>query len=605
MPTQNRKAAKNIMRSEQLIRLLLLLVLLGGAYWTWNKFFKIPELPDATLVIRTDMPATNLNPLLSNGSGGSLQVAKQIFPTLADYDLERLEQLPVLIKSIPNAYTLAEGPHKGCIGYDFELLEEARWDNGTPVTGNDVAFSIKIVLNPKIKTQFRPYYSDFKAIETDAANPKKFKVFFAKPYILALETLCQTPIYPAYHYDAQQILGKFNATDLNDPAQAATLAQNPDLAAFAAAFEQDKYKNDPASVVSCGPYRVEVLDEQHCILVKKDGWWGDALAATNPMLTASVKRIEYKVVPDETAAENLLRNGQLDVVAGSLSAGNFVKWKNDATLAAAFDFKTLSTTAVSRWFFNCSSPKLDDYRVRQALAHLVNYDYLINTVSQGFAQRTVGVIHPSKAYYAKDIVPYPFSIDKARALLAEAGWKDTNGDGTVDKVIGGRRVDFKIEIMGPQSSGTVKGFLPMIKENAKQAGIQITDLDATMDLMAQKAGGEVPNFDSGLGTTGISPAPYDFFDRYHSASIPPAGNNRNRFKNTELDSLIMLHRSSTDLAQQKNLFIRIQEILYHDVPEVYLQAPVQRVLVSKKWEAAYSATTPGYAEARFAWKPLK
>jgi peptide/nickel transport system substrate-binding protein len=592
------------MKSKQLTRLLLFLLLLLGGYWVWNKYFRGPALPDATLVIRTDIPATNLNPMLSNGTGGALQVAQQIFLTLANYEPVNLEQVPVLIKSMPQAYTVPDGPHKGCVGYDLELLDEAEWDNGTPITGNDVAFSIKIALNPKIKNQFSPYYSDFKAIEIDAANPKKFKVFFSKPYILALETLCQTPIYPIYHYDAKGLLSKFSAGDLNDKAQAAALSQNADLAAFAVEFGQDAYKNVPASIVGSGPYRVEALDEQHCILVKKENWWGDALATSNPMLAANVKRIEYKVVPDETAAENLLRNGQLDVVAGSLSAGSFVRWKNDPTLNVAFDIRTLKTTAVSRWFFNCSSPKLEDPRVRRALAHLVNYDYLINTVSQGFAQRTVGVIHPSKSYYASGIALYDFNIEKSKSLLAEAGWKDSNGNGIVDKVINGKRTELQIEIMGPQNSPTIKGFLPSIRENALQAGIKITDLDASLEIMAQKSGTEIPDFDSGLGTTVISPAPYDFFDRYHGDNVPLKGNNRNRYKNPVMDSLIMAHRVSTDLAQQKELFLKIQEILYLDVPEVYLQAPVQRIVVSKKWDAVFSATSPGYSEARFSIKKL-
>ena len=82
--------------------------------------------------------------------------------------------------------------------------------------------------------------------------------------------------------------------------------------------------------------------------------------------------------------------------------------------------------------------------VRKALAHLTNVNAFINNFENGKnSQDHWSPLIPDKKNYNKDIVPYTFDVDTAKKLLAEDGWKDSDGDGILDKVINGKKTDLK------------------------------------------------------------------------------------------------------------------------------------------------------------------
>ena len=134
----------------------------------------------------------------------------------------------------------------------------------------------------------------------------------------------------------------------------------------------------------------------------------------------------YKVVKDENVVENMLKNGELDIVAGSFSSTKFLEMKQKDSLAAKYNFEVIKPIQYNRWLINMTKPILKDVRVRKAMAHIVDYDHLIKNIRSGLGTRLVSNILPGKRYYAKDIVPYDFNIQKAKDLLAEAGWADSD-----------------------------------------------------------------------------------------------------------------------------------------------------------------------------------
>lgn len=550
-----------------------------------------------TLNIRLEAPANVLNPYMPTPAY-SRYVSAQIFQSFGIVDPVSMELKPWIITALPTTRKVAEGPYQGSLAYDFEILPEAVWDNGTPVTGNDLIFTFKVQLHPMLPlSNFSGYIEDLQNIEVDPANPKKFTVYFRKYYILAVETLCQTAILPAYNYDPNNLLGGIPLTDLLDPKKSAELAKtNENMKKFAADFQLPKFSSDPASISGSGPYRVESIGDAQTVLVKKDNWWGDKLTATHPLLAAYPKCIVYKFQRDEGVIENMLRTGDLDV-ALNISPAKYLEMKKDSLLAANYTFEIGPTPQYNRWLFNLRNPKLSDRLVRQALAHLVDYDYLLNTVQQGLAQQIVGPIPPFKPYYAKNITPYDFNVQKAKDLLAQAGWTDTDGDGILDKKLNGKQTPLSIDVVATTTSAVTEQVAASIEKTCRLAGVKINviPLDIKEVVDNTKAG----RFETALFALSQYPGQYDFFQNYHSSSLCPAGDNRSAFVNPEFDKLIEAIRGEEDESKRNALYLQAQQFLFDEAPEVFLYAPQQRYIGSKRYKCVFSANRPGYYEQLF------
>lgn len=553
---------------------------------------------EATVNVRMDAAATTLNPYLP-AAGYSRYVAMQIFQSLGQIDPKTLELKPLLIKSMPVQREVKDGPYAGSLAYDFEILDEAKWDNGSPVTGKDVVFSFKIIFHPGLPTEaYRGFFAYLKGVDVDAANPKKFTAYFSQYYMLMMESMCGVPIYPAYRYDPDNTLANIPLAEFLDKTTAAKLATNPAAMAFATAFQEPKFANDKNFVSGSGPYRLESTDgDQGTTLIKKENWWGDAAAQKNPLLTAYPAKLVYKIVLDEAAIENLLKTDAIDV-ATQITPTKFLEMKQNPALTDKYDFLTFGATQYNRWALNLRNPKLQDKKVRQALAHAVDYDYLINNVMQGMAQRIVGPVNPAKTFYAKDLKPYDYNIEKAKTLLAEAGWKDSDGDGIVDKMLKGKKTDLTLDIMTGTKAKVNELTAQSIKETAQRAGIKLNIVGVDIKKLIEDT--KQGNFETAIYGAALDPGLVELYQNFHSNNLAPKGDNRTGF--SKADSVIVAIRTTENETARNALYIKAQEIINEEVPEVYLYAPLQRVVVAKKFDYVITANRPGYYEQMFRLK---
>jgi peptide/nickel transport system substrate-binding protein len=581
--------------------LFLIVVIISVTTICWKCRLKDPVVKTGTVNIRLEAAAVILNPILLKATGYSRFLAERIFSTLGTLDPETLELMPVLAKSIPTGRIVADGPYKGHYAYDFELQEAAAWDNGSPVTAADMIFTLKLIFHPGIDNTFRDYFPNLTTVEADPANPKKFTAYYKTYYMLSMESLCQTVIYPAYHYDPGKKLEKIALSDLTDLQKAQVITQsNPDFSAFAQEFTGPRYINDKNFVSGCGPYRLENTDaEQGALLIKKTNWWGDKLVAANPLLGAYPERLSYKIVKEESVIENMLKTGDLDI-ATNISPGKYKEWSQNAALTKDYDFLTKPAFQYSRWLFNLRNPKLADVRVRQALAQLIDYDYILSNIMQGLAARIVGPVSPAQTYYAKDIQPYEYNVQKAGALLKEAGWADSNSDGVLDKMIGGKKVELTIDMLATTASKVTELLSNSIRETARPAGVRINIIPVDIDKAS--ADSRSGNYESVLLGAALSPGFVELHQRYHSSSIIPAGDNRSSFADPRADSLIMAIRTTPDDARRKQLYIEAQKLMHEQLPEVFVYTALQRFVVSKKFDYVLSANRPGYYEHLFRQK---
>lgn len=577
-------------------RVLAIVALIVAAWLLYPILFgskkaRVPE----EVFIRLDSAPNTFNVFLNGGHAPSTFVSRLVFQTLGEPDPKTLEMQPMLITKIPQVKMIQDGPHKGHFAYDFEIQPEASWDNGTPVTANDIAFTLKLVFHPGLPAAYRGYLTQMSSLEIDPANPKKFSIYFSSFYMLSLETLCSTPIYPAYNYDPGNKLGNIPLSDFLDTSKTSALAADPTLKAYVEEFNQAKFANDPNGISASGPYRLEVMNEQGVILIKKQNWWGDKISDKYPILRAYPKKLIYKVVKDDLTLENMLKNGELDVVGGAITPAKFLEMKAKDSLASKFDFFLLGFTQYNRWVLNHRNPILADVQVRKALRHIVDYDYLVNQVQRGMAVRITAPMPPDRPYYAKDLTLPDLNIAKAKEILAQAGWTDTDGNGIVDKEINGKREQLSFKLMASMVIKTNELFANSLKETARQAGIDIQISNA--DLSTMSADTRSGNFDSALLGVALFPGSVEYYQRFHSKSLSPAGDNRAGYVSANADKLIEAIRTEPDVKKRHALYLQIQQLFYDEIPEIPLFAPMQRIIISKKFEPGLeSGNRPGHYE---------
>lgn len=582
-------------------RIIYFLVLaLAISYYQCGSPNKSTE--DNVVTVRLATDADRLNPPLTV-SNSTLQILNNIFMPLQDFDPESLELKPVLAKTRPVIANIDSGEYKGGMSFTFEILEDAVWDNGKPVTADDYIFTLKTVLNPAVPaTAWRSVIDFIRDVEKDPSNPRKFTVFSNQRYILAEEGCSNFRIMPEYQYDPKGILRNFTLKDLANAEKAAQLVtSDARLQEFAAAFTDPKFSQDPAFITGCGAYKLQSwTKDQELVLVKKDNWWGDAYAEKNPMLAAYPVKITYTVIANPATAIEVLKGGKADVMS-LIPPQQFNELKKETDFASKFEFHTPDFQGFGYIGFNCKRAALSDKKVRRALAHLTNIEEIIQSVMYGLAKPTVGPFHVARDYYNKSLAPINYDTEKAKSLLTEAGWADSDKNGVLDKMIDGKKTELKLDLVVAANNTVGISIAKLLQESAQKVGVTINVLTTEAKVMMTE---NMPKrqFDLLMATAAVVNGNDDPKQFWHTTSDTPDGNNRFGFGNAESDALIDQIRVTLDKKQRDALYLKFQEIVYDEQPAIFLFCPKERIVIAKKFDAKTYFKRPGYFENMFTVK---
>ncbi len=554
---------------------------------------------DNTVRVRMPIDPRTFNPILYTDSQSRL-VFEYMFPYLMTYDPQTLEPIPQLAIAKPKVTNIETGPNAGNLAYTFTLHKEASWDNGTPVTGHDMTFTLKALFNPLVPAAHLRSYFDFIAgVEVDEANPKTFTITTRKPYMLQELGLSSLPILPAYVYDPNGLMADIPLEDLTNVEKAKKLAESDEaLKTFADAFTSPLHNLEPAGVSGPGPYKLVSFETgQGTELVLKDNWWGKGMEEAFPSLSAYPEKIIFQVVKDQNTTIAAIKDEALDV-AGRLDSKAFSDLEADENIQSIYALHKPSTFQFYFIGINTQSPLLSDKRTRRALAHLVNVEEVIEKLYYGYAEAITGPFHPKKPIAHKGLDPIDYNVEKARALLKEAGWEDANQDGILDREIDGERVNFSIIYLEYQASTFGSNMTLYFKEQAKRVGVDVKINAVDRAVMVKDLTNR--NFDlyGGALSPGHEPEE-DPKSVWHTESDHPGGLNRMRFSHPRVDELIDELRLTTDEQARKKLFLELQEIIYDEQPAIFLFAPLERLAFHRRFEAQASSIRPGYRLGAF------
>lgn len=542
-------------------------------------------------IIRLESEPDRLTPLLTVSNYANQVMVDNIFMTLITLDPKTMEYRPALAKSRAEVAAINEGAYAGGQSYTFEIHESAVWQDGAPVTGQDYVFTLKALLNPRVQAApYRPYAALIKDVRVDAQNPKRFTVFTDQRMIQGEEYVGNLfPLLPRHIYDPEGLLTDIPVSEMTDPESVAQLAETDErLQRFAELFSDQKYARDPEFVVGCGPYRfVEWQTGQQITLQRIDTWWGDELSDEHTVLQAHPRELIFQPVEDAATTLSALRAEELDA-AYNVDPNGFEELQSSENTAERYDFFTPTQTAVYFLSLNTNDPKLADKRVRQALAHTINVQEIIDNVYNGFGRRIAVPLLPSFAFYNEDLPLYEFNIELARELLAEAGWEDSDNDGTVDKIIKGEAVnlDLSMSIVANRETSRAAGLL--IQDNARRAGINIEldPMEGAVLLDNWRRG----DFEITSGGRAMPSPFWNPMQNYHTIK----GDNRTGFGNAETDALIEKILVTFDEAERHRLYQELQTTLHEQLPEIPLFTPTGRVIVHKRFDPEITPLFPGF-----------
>lgn len=462
----------------------------------------------------------NLLPVLSSDSASS-DINQLVYNGLIRYDKD-LQLEGELAKS----WEISDDK----LTITFHLRDDVLWHDGEPFTSADVLFTYQMYINPEVPTS---YAEDFLQVaKADAPDPYTFRVTYEKAYAPALESW-GTPIHPKHLLDGQDVTKS-------------PLSRQP---------------------IGTGPYRFVKWDagEKLELIANPEYFEGEPY----------IHRVVYRIIPDTSTQFLELQAGGLDFMG--LTPIQFKTQTDTSAFKRKFNKYQYLAFSYTYLGYNLQKPLFQDVRLRQAISYAIDKQEIIDGVLLGLGQVATGPYKPDTWVYNPHVARYPYNPEKARALLSDAGWIDSNNDGILDK----KGEPLAFTIVTNQGNDLRSKTAEIIQRRLKEIGVEI-EIRIVEWATFLKEFIFPGNFDATiLGWSG-GPEP-DQFNIWHSSKTAPRELNFTKYNNPEVDDLLELGRRTFDQAERKKIYDRFQEILAEEQPYTFLYVGEALPAVAKRF----------------------
>lgn len=457
-----------------------------------------------TLVFGRGTDSVSLDPAIVT-DGESLRVTKNIFDTLLDYEDDSMivqEALAVKWKISDDGLT-----------YTFNLRKDVKFHDGTPFNAEAVKYNFDRWKDPanSPKGVFEYYTSQFGDVIKEVVVVDEHTVEF-----------------------------RLNRTQ-------GPFLQNIAMASFGIASPTavekwgDKFGENP---VGTGPFIFKEWKPKESITLDKNpDYWMKGY----PFLD----RVVFRSIEENSARLNALQAGDIDIL-DNLAPGDVGTVEKNEKLALIMR----PSFNVAYLGFNTEKAPLDNPKLRVAIAHAINKQGLVEAIFDGRAVPAKNPMPPTLWGYNDSIKDYPFDLEKAKQLLAEAGYPN------------GLKLTF-------HAMPAVRPYMPngpkaaeAIAEDLKKIGIETEIVSPEWPVYLEDT--KVGNMEMFiLGWTGDNGDPDNFiYALLDQDNI--GGNNRARYKNQELHDLLIAAQMESDQKKREKMYKDAQEIIHKDQPWVPL-----------------------------------
>ncbi len=472
--------------------------------------------------------ASLLNPvLLSDSASGD--IAGLVFNGLVKYD-----------KNIQLVGDLAESWEisKGGLVITFHLRKGIRWHDGQSFTADDVLFTYEKLRDPKVHT---PYSSDFEDVASvTAPDAYTVRVTYRKRFAPGLASWGMG-IVPKHIYGN----GDFNTHPAN------------------------------RAPIGTGPYRFKEWKTDQYILLEANPDYFEG--------KPYIQRYVYRIIPDSSVQFLEMRNQSIDSI--TLTPDQYKAY--DAIFEHHQRFRYPSFKYVY-FGFNLKNDLFKDSRIRRALAYAIDRQSMVNGIVLGLGQSITGPFPVTSWAYNTAVEPLPYDPVKAKALLAECGWKpDSNGH----LMKGGK--PFSFTLMTNQGNKVRQLCSEVIQQQLKKIGIDVTVRIIEWSTFIHQYI-DKKNFEAIVMGWQLGRDP-DNYMMWHSSQQKEGQYNFCGYENPQVDRWLVEARETFELKERQALYHKVHAQIAGDLPYIFLYCPDELVAIHKRFRG------PEVAPLGLAW----
>ena len=394
----------------------------------------------------------------------------------------------------------------------LNLVKDAKFHDGVPITSKDVAFSIETVkANHPFKTMFAPVAS----VDTSDPHVAVLKLSQPHPALMLAMSSQLLPIIPEHVYG-----------DGQDP---------------------KTHPRNSEDVVGSGPFKlVEFKRDQHIILERNENFF----IKDRPYLD----RIVMRIIKDGSARAIALENGEVHLSAFEQNPRDIARLqKNPDITATANGYGAIGPIA---WLaFNTKREPISDVRVRQAIAYAVDRNFIVKAIFLGTSQPALTGIHPDSPFYDPSVEGYDLDIDKANNILDEAGYARGSD---------GMRFKLTVDFGWP----SIKAPAEYLKPQLKKIGIDLS-VRASADFPTWAKRISNHDFDMTWDVVFNWGDPVIGVHRTYLSNNIKTGviwSNTQQYENKEVDEILEMAGKERDSAKRKALYAKFQHIVAQELP---------------------------------------
>ena len=416
----------------------------------------------------------------------------------------------------------------------FYMRHGVKWHDGEDVTAEDVDFTFRYMIDPKTPTAYGEPFRQVRRAEV--VDRYTYRVTYEKPYAPALLSWGLW-ILPRHILEPAWKAG----VDLR------TTRQN-------------------RFPVGSGPYRFGEWKTGEKIVVEANPDYFEG----RPYL----RRVVYRVIPDQSTIFLELKARNIDLA--SLTPIQYRRQTEFPAFLKVFHRYQYLSNSYAYLGFNLLDARFQDKRVRQAMAHAINKQEIIEGVLLGLGRPAVGPYKPGTWWYKDDVKTFPFDPERAKALLAEVGWRRARADGILEK--DGKPFSFTIRTN--QGNAVRQQTAEIIQRRLRAVGIDakihIVEWAAFINTFIRKKDFEAIILGWGLG---LDPDQYEI---WHSSQTGPEELNHISYKNPKVDELLEAGRRTFNQEKRTAIYGEMQEVLAEDQPVIFLYVPDALPVVSAR-----------------------
>lgn len=414
--------------------------------------------------------------------------------------------------------------------YTFHLRKDLKFSDGSPLTADDVAFTLTLLHD-------KAYEGEIDISQYAVKGGKEYKEGKATS-IEGLQVIDPQTIKITTEKVNSQTLTALGGPVLSKAYYGKDYKQNTSL---------DYLKELYGKPIAAGPYKFEkYIPGQEVRFVANENYY-----AGKPKIPNFI----YKITAGDTKLQ-LFQTGEVDYTG--LGTGDEILEQAKGLQFANIQIETAAS--FSYIYMNNNKPYLKDKKVRQALIYGLDRKKYVDTALKGYGTVANVPIHPTSwAYTEEGVNKYEYDKEKAKKLLDEAGWK-VGSDGVREK--DGQKL--KLSYFGPSSAKDSDLLIPIAKENYKEIGVEFNPEFMDFNTMLSKV--NKGDYDLASVSTPITSDPSETAGEYLSG----VNEKSLGYKNAKVDELIKKGIETVDIEKRKPIYKELYKELSDDPPVILL-----------------------------------